>query len=191
MFTPLVCNTGTILISGGTGSLGIEMSKWMIMERQVKRIILMARQTKEEFEQSNSYQLKDWLDLKNLIKTKYRNINVEIRKCDVTQYDQVLNLVKELNQTEFPIHGIIHAALVLEDLLIQNMTKEQLIKVMRPKIWGAWNLHQATNVTQSPIHFFLLFSSLRNHSFSQLGASAYNAANQYLESLAYWRYNYA
>ncbi|CAF3295049.1 unnamed protein product [Rotaria sp. Silwood2] len=61
---------------------------------------------------------------------------------------------------------------------------------MRPKIWGAWNLHQATDTTHSPIHFFLLFSSLRNHSLAQLGASAYNAGNQYLESLAHWQYNY-
>ncbi|CAF0854256.1 unnamed protein product [Didymodactylos carnosus] len=189
MFTSLVCQSGTVIISGGLGGVALEMSRWMIKEKGVKRIVLMARQSQEEFELGNSYQLNDWLNLKHMFETEYENtVRVEIRKCDVTQYGQVLNLVKEINKTQYPVCGVIHAPLVLHDRLIQNMTQESLSKVMQPKIRGAWNLHQATYATQSPIHFFILLSSVRNH-LRDLGGSAYNAGNQFLDALAYWRYH--
>ncbi|CAF1517570.1 unnamed protein product [Didymodactylos carnosus] len=47
MFSDLVCNSGTILISG---EFGIGMSKWMIKERGVKRIVIMLEKSAYEIE---------------------------------------------------------------------------------------------------------------------------------------------
>jgi len=54
------------------------------------------------------------------------------------------------------IRGIIHAAGVLEDGMLAGLTAEQLERVTKPKIDGAWNLHEAT--ANDDLEFFVLFS---------------------------------
>ncbi|CAF1302513.1 unnamed protein product [Rotaria sp. Silwood1] len=186
MFSDLICTKGTIVISGGLGGLAIEMSKWMIKEYHVKRIVLMARKTIEELEE-NSPQLRDWKYL-HQIAQKYESF-VELVKVDVTKFDQVFNAIQRINKTEYPVRGIIHTAMALHDTLIMNMTQEMLTKVMRPKIHGAWNLHHAIQITKSPIHFFIMFSSVQNHCLTEIGQSNYNAGNNFLDALAYWRFH--
>ncbi|CAF0818026.1 unnamed protein product [Didymodactylos carnosus] len=185
MFVPAVCENGTILISGGLGGLGLTMSKWMIKDRGVKRLVLMSRRSIEELKNNDS-QYDDWLHLQQI--ALKCGAFVEVVKVDVTSYDQVFELVKRINGTQYPLRGIIHGAMVLKDSLLTNLTQEILSQVMKPKVHGAWNLHVATQVTASPLHFFVMLSSLRNHAVN-FGASSYNAGNEFLESLAHWRFN--
>jgi thioesterase domain-containing protein/acyl carrier protein len=111
-------------------------------------------------------------------------------KADVRDYDQVFNALRHINEMKsYPIRGIIHSAMVLHDSLFRNLTNEILHKVMQPKIHGAWNLHRATEILSCSLEFFIMFSSIRNH-ITGVGQSNYNAGNNFLDSLAYWRLNY-
>ncbi|CAF4035506.1 unnamed protein product [Adineta steineri] len=185
MFPSEVCNQGTILISGGFGGLGLTMSRWMIEQRGVKHIALMSRRTLVELEKPSNPQYDDWLRLKRTIK-EY-NAHVDVVQADVTNFQQVHDLIERFNKTSYPIRGIIHSAVVAEDRTLGNITQEHLSLVLPPKVRGAWYFHQATQLLHAPIHFFIMFSSIRNH-LLEVSSAGYNAGNQFLDALAHYRF---
>lgn len=185
MFPPAVCNNGTILISGGCGGLGLAMARWMVEERGVKRLALMTRRTRDQLEQAeNNPQLDDWLQLRRVAAEHGANINVV--QIDVTRFDEVHEFIELLGQTSYPVRGIIHSALVIEDRVLSNLSMETLTQVMRPKVRGGWNLHNASHLARAPLHFFIMLSSLRNHMIN-VGSASYNAGNEFLDALAHYR----
>jgi acyl carrier protein len=97
------------------------------------------------------------------------------------QMQKVFNTVRESMP---PLRGVVHAAMVLDDALIEDQSEELIWKVLAPKALGAWNLHTLT--VNTPLDFFVLFSS-----FSSLignpGQANYAAGNAFLDSLAYYR----
>ena len=46
--------------------------------------------------------------------------------------------------TGLPLRGVLHAAAVVEDATLTNITDELIDRDWAPKVYGAWNLHQAT-----------------------------------------------
>ncbi|CAF3974137.1 unnamed protein product, partial [Adineta steineri] len=184
MFPLEVCQQGTILISGGFGGLGLTMSRWMIEKRGVKHVTLMSRRTLVELEQASNPQYDDWLKLKQISKTY--DAHVDVVQVDVTNFDQVHNLMERLNQTSHPVRGIIHSAVVAEDRSLTNLTQEHFARVLAAKVRGAWIFHQAIKLTHAPVHFFIMFSSIRNH-LLEFASASYNAGNQFLDALAHYR----
>jgi NAD(P)-dependent dehydrogenase (short-subunit alcohol dehydrogenase family)/acyl carrier protein len=85
-----------------------------------------------------------------------------------------------------PVKGILHAAGVVDDIPIASMTSDQLIRVMRPKVNGAWNLHVCSLKHQLPLDHFVLFSS-GSALVGNRGQANYVAANAVLDSLAAYR----
>jgi acyl carrier protein len=83
-----------------------------------------------------------------------------------------------------PLQGIIHAAGVIDDGIIQQQNQQRFEQVMRPKVQGAWNLHMLTK--DRPLDFFVLFSSGASL-LGSAGQANYTAANTFLDVLAHWR----
>ena len=83
-----------------------------------------------------------------------------------------------------PIRGIIHAAGFLDDGVLEHQNWSRYLRVMRPKIAGAWNLHRLTR--HDSLDFFVLFSSIASLLGSP-GQTNYSAANAFLDALAHWR----
>ena len=178
LYSNSISNHGTIIISGGLGGLGLALSKWMIQERNIKRIVLLSRRSSEDMDPKD---FQSWTDLQKL------GAHIQLAQVDVTDYYQVVELFQTINNSNHsPIRGIFHLAMVLHDCLIQNMTPDILRKSMKPKVSGAWNLHRVSLETRSPIDFFIMFSSIRNH-LSDIGSANYNAGNNFLDSLAHFR----
>ncbi|CAF0911476.1 unnamed protein product [Adineta steineri] len=161
------------------------MSRWMIEERGVKHIALMSRRTLVELEKASNPQQNEWLRLKRT--TKEYNAHVNVVQADVTNFQQVHDLIERFQKTCYPIRGIIHGAVVAEDRTLNNLTQEHLSLVLPPKVRGAWYLHQATQLLHAPLHFFIMFSSIRNH-LLEVASAGYNAGNQFLDALAYYRF---
>jgi acyl carrier protein len=90
-------------------------------------------------------------------------------------------MLAEMGDSMPTLAGVVHAAMVIDDALIREMTREQLHRVLAPKTVGAWNLHEATR--DHPLDFFMLYSSATTL-FGNPGQGAYVAANMALESLA-------
>ncbi|UJR38888.1 hypothetical protein I4U23_031556 [Adineta vaga] len=184
MFPENVFEKGTIIISGGFGGVGLRMSRWMIEKRNVKRLVLMSRRTLNDLEQISNPQYDDWVKLKQ-VSDQYQ-ADVDVVQVDVANFDQVYNLIDKINQTPNPVRGIIHSAGMADDRLLMNITPEHLSNIFSAKIHGAWNLHQITQMTHCSLHFFILFSSIRNH-LLEIGSAGYNAGNQFLDCLATYR----
>ncbi|MDA0638989.1 ketoreductase domain-containing protein, partial [Nonomuraea sp. MCN248] len=79
---------------------------------------------------------------------------VRVVACDVG--DRVA--VGELLGSVGPLAGVVHAAGVLDDGLVEGLTPERVAGVLGPKADAAWFLHELT--VSSPPGFFVLFSSL-------------------------------
>ncbi|MFG1920268.1 SDR family NAD(P)-dependent oxidoreductase, partial [Micromonospora sp. NPDC048898] len=164
--TPLTPND-TVLITGGTSGLGALIARHLTTHHGITRLILASRTGPNHPDTNTLRALTD---------------HVEIVACDLTDTNQVHNLISTHQPT-----AVIHAAGVLDDATITNLTPEQLHRVLAPKVDAAWNLHHHTqhlNLTA-----FVLFSSAAG-TFGNPGQGNYAAANTYLDTLATHRHTH-
>ncbi|KAL6874558.1 polyketide synthase [Trichoderma longibrachiatum] len=162
----------TYLVIGGTGGLGRSITRRMV-RRGARHIILLSRSGK----------VTD--DVSRLMKESRKlGASIYVVPCDVADAESVRSLVQELQDDMPPIRGIIHAAMVLRDVLFEKMTFEDYQAVVRSKISGAWNFHTA--LIDTPLQFFIVLSSVAGI-VGNRGQAHYSAANTYLDALVLHR----
>jgi acyl transferase domain-containing protein/acyl carrier protein len=162
---------GSYLITGGFGGLGLEVAKWLVAQG-AKHLALVGRRGTPEGAHAALADL--------------RRAGAEILElqADISQPDQVEHLFAQTEQAMPPLRGIFHAAGVLQDSLLLQLTPERLRAVMAPKVRGAWNLHLMS--LGKRLDFFVLFSSVVGL-LGSLGQGNYAAANSFLDALASYR----
>jgi myxalamid-type polyketide synthase MxaB len=162
---------GTYLITGGLGALGLEVSRWLC-DRGARYIVIVGRRGPTEAAASV------------LEYMKQQGVQIAVMSADLAQRVQLDEVLREIRHNMPPLCGVVHAAGVIDDGLLQNQSWQRFVKVMAPKIEGAWNLHQATK--EMPLDFFVLFSSVASILGWQ-GQGAYAAGNAFLDALAHYR----
>ncbi|HEX3599214.1 MAG TPA: SDR family NAD(P)-dependent oxidoreductase, partial [Lacipirellulaceae bacterium] len=162
---------GTYLITGGLGALGLRVANWLA-EQNAGAIALLSRRAPSS-ESESAF---------NEIRTK--GAKVAVLRGDVTDANSLDSALSQLPKEFPPLRGVIHAAGVLADGIVTEMTLDQLDRAMSPKVRGAWNLHAATQCM--PLDFFVLFSSVASVLGSP-GQANYAAGNAYLDALAHAR----
>jgi acyl transferase domain-containing protein/acyl-CoA synthetase (AMP-forming)/AMP-acid ligase II/pimeloyl-ACP methyl ester carboxylesterase len=161
---------GAYVITGGLGSLGLKVAQ-LLANQGAKQLILLGRSHPGESARQA---------IANLAQ---QGITVKTVQVDITDLQGVTQIL-ELVNADFPIKGIIHAAGILRDGLLQNQTWSNFQAVIAPKITGAWNLHQASKHLE--LDFFVLFSSVASLIGSP-GQSNYTVANAGLDAIAHYR----
>ena len=164
-------DAGTYLISGGAGGLGLAVAQWLV-DQGARHLVLMGRSGATPAAQPA------------LDAMAAAGAEVRVVKADVAQVEQVAQVLAEIRESMPPLRGVIHAAGVLDDGILLQLTPERFRKVMAPKIDGAWNLHQLT--LDDPLDHFVLFSSGASVLGSP-GQGNYVAANAFLDALAHQR----
>ena len=170
---PAIDSSAAYLVTGGLGSLGLEVAQWL-SSQGAKTLLLLGRR-------SPSTESQEVID-----RLERSGVAVKTIQADIAQLDnlkKVLSLYLSDRATS-PLKGIFHLAGVLDDGLIANQTWESFESVMSPKLLGAWNLHQLTRSID--LDHFVCFSSIT----SVIGSSAqsnYAAANTFLDALAHHR----
>ena len=159
---------GTYLITGGLGALGLQIAQWLA-EKSALHLILVGRS-------KPSKQAQTIID--RLIE---KGVEITITQADVTSKQELAKVIESYKNS---LKGIIHAAGILDDGLLQNQTWQRFNKVIAPKVIGAWNLHQLT--VDIPLDFFVLFSSVASLVGSP-GQSNYAVANAGLDAIARYR----
>jgi myxalamid-type polyketide synthase MxaE and MxaD len=162
---------GSYLITGGFGGLGLELAKWLVAQG-AKHLALVGRKGTPESAHAA---------LADLGRAGAEILEL---KADIAEPDQAEHLFAHIDQAMPPLRGIFHAAGVLQDSLLLQLTPERLRAVMAPKVRGAWNLHRMS--LGKPIDFFVLFSSVVGLLGSP-GQANYAAANSFLDALASYR----
>ena len=160
---------GSYLVTGGLRGFGLRTAQWLA-RKGAKHLILVGRSGPSTDEAQ-----KGIADIQSLGAT------VTALSCDVTD---MVALRTSLAPWRENIRGIVHAAAVIEDSLIRNLSKDALTRVLEPKVSGARNLH-AISLDLS-LDFFALYSSATTL-FGNPGQAAYVAANSWLEGLAQFR----
>jgi NADP-dependent 3-hydroxy acid dehydrogenase YdfG len=107
--------------------------------------------------------------------------NVLIEQADVADLEAMKSVVQKANSKFGSIDGVFHAAGVLQDSLLTNMSTKALSEVLRPKIAGTLVLDRALEVQN--LDFMVLFGSLVGLAGNP-GQANYAAANRFLDSYA-------
>jgi thioester reductase-like protein len=163
---------GSYLITGGLGGFGLEVARWMV-DRGARHLVLMGRRGAHSEEARQA-----------VAELQTAGARVEVVAGDVSREDDVARALAVVDRHLPPLRGVLHAAMVLEDCLLQNLDWEHLRRVIAPKVNGAWTLHAQT--LGRPLDHFILFSSLSSV-FGIAGQANYAAANTFLDALTYHR----
>lgn len=161
----------TYMVTGGLGGIGTLVARWLV-QRGARHLLLVGRQ------QPSLAAAQRVGELEQL------GASVQVVGADVSQYDQMAQVVRDMRATLPPLHGLMHCAGVFADRLLVNQDWEAFRTVFAPKVLGAWNLHLLTR--DLGLEFYVLFSSVFT-AFGATGLANYVAANAFLDALASYR----
>ncbi len=173
------------LVTGGLGGAGLATARWMIAQG-ARHLALLGRRGLPPRERWESLSAHDpaWPQVQSVCELERLGARVQILSADVGDRDVLREALGELRRGTRPLKGVIHAAGVPGSRRLIEIDAAELTAVLRPKLAGAWNLHELT--AGDPLDFFVCFSSAS----SLLGADGqahYAAANSCLDALMAWR----
>jgi acyl transferase domain-containing protein/NADPH:quinone reductase-like Zn-dependent oxidoreductase/thioesterase domain-containing protein/acyl carrier protein len=162
----------TYLITGGAGGFGLEVARW-IAQHGGRHLALMSRTGPRD---AAAQAVIDEL--------RAGGASVLDVRGDVTDSEEVRDVIDRIGGEQPPLKGVFHAAMVLDDDLIVELDEQRLWKALMPKMAGAWNLHAGT--AGLPLDHFVCFSSFSSV-VGLLRQGNYNAGNAFLDALAHHR----
>ncbi|WP_374106408.1 thioester reductase domain-containing protein [Streptomyces sp. TRM70350] len=163
---------GTVLITGGTGSLGALVARHLVHKHGVRHLLLASRRGEQaEGAAELAAELKEF------------GADVTVAACDVADREELAALLARVPAAH-PLTAVVHTAGVLDDGVIGAQSPERLAAVFRPKAEAAWHLHDLTR--DADLSAFVLFSSIAGV-VGGPGQSTYAAANSFLDGLAQHR----
>ena len=163
---------GTVLITGGTGDLGGKVARRLVECHGARHLLLVGRrgarapgagELERELEQLGA--------------------RVTIAECDVADREQLEGLLRSV-PSEHPLRMVVHAAVALDDGVIETLTPVALDRALAAKAIGALWLHELTEGLE--LQAFVLFSSIAGI-LGGTGQGAYAAGNAFLDALAHHR----
>ncbi|MEU4996254.1 type I polyketide synthase [Streptomyces sp. NPDC021622] len=160
--------TGTVLVTGGTGSLGGHVARWLVA-KGAEHLLLTSRRGPAADGAKELH-----AELTAL------GARVTIAACDVADRDALADLLASV-PAEFPLTAVVHAAGTLDDGVLSSLTPERLDAVLRPKAGAAANLDELTR--DMDLSAFVMFSSVSG-TFGAAAQGNYAPANAFLDALA-------
>ena len=164
---------GTVLITGGTGTLGGLFAEHLVTVYGVRYLLLVSRRGPQA---QGATELQARLtDL---------GAQVRIAACDISDPDALAQLLESV-PTQHRLTAVVHTAAVLADTPITDLTEDRLDAVLAPKADAAWQLHRLTQ--HHNLAAFIVFSSTAGI-LGSAGQGNYAAANTVLDALAEYRH---
>ncbi|MER7415161.1 type I polyketide synthase, partial [Streptomyces cacaoi] len=167
---PVWSSRGRVLVTGGTGGLGRVVARHLVAEHGVRDLLLVSR---------SGPAAEGAAELVSELSEGF-GASVVLEACDVADATAVAELVGRYGD----LAAVVHTAGVLDDGVIESLDAERLAAVLRPKVDGAWNLHEATRHLE--LEAFVTFSSVAGV-FGSAGQANYAAGNAFLDALALQR----
>jgi acyl transferase domain-containing protein/NADPH:quinone reductase-like Zn-dependent oxidoreductase/acyl carrier protein len=166
---------GTVLVTGGTGTLGSAVARHLVETHGVRSLVLTSRRG---LDAPGAPEL--------VASLKEAGAFVTVAACDTSDREALAEVIAEAAVGRYPLRGIVHTAGVVDDGFVLSLDRERLDTVLAPKAVGAWHLHQITQELAVDLSAFVMFSSAAGASGAP-GQGNYAAANVFLDSLARYR----
>ncbi|MFT4975455.1 MAG: acyl transferase domain-containing protein, partial [Myxococcota bacterium] len=164
--SPTVQTDGLVVVTGGFGGLGRQISTDLVQRMGVRHLLLIGRRTRPEA---------PWI-----AELQDAGATVHMAAADVGDLE-ALSAALASATASVPLRGVVHAAGVIDDGVLAAQTPQRLAGVFRAKVLGALNLHHLTR--DSALDFFVLYSSAAGL-LGGAAQSTYGAANAALDGLA-------
>ncbi|MGW2162271.1 type I polyketide synthase, partial [Nonomuraea sp. NPDC001699] len=156
---------GTVLVTGGTGGLGALLARRLVTDHGARSLLLVSRRGPAA-------------EGAGRLVEELTSLGAEVRvvACDVADREALAQVVESA-----PLVGVVHAAGVADNAMVESLSPERLDAVLRPKADAAWHLHELTR--ELPLVMFVLVSSAGGLVLAA-GQGNYAAANVCLDALA-------
>ncbi|MFD4764542.1 SDR family NAD(P)-dependent oxidoreductase, partial [Streptomyces sp. NPDC058439] len=160
---------GTVLVTGGTGTLGGLLARHLVTEHGIRHLLLLSRRGTDT---PGATELV--ADLERL------GAHATVLAVDAADR-AVLGAALAGIPAAHPLTAVVHAAGVAEDGVLETLDAARLHDVLRPKVDAAVNLHELT--AGHDLTAFVLYSSVAAQ-LGPAGQGGYAAANSFLDALA-------
>ncbi len=167
---PALPADGTVLITGGTGTLGAAVAEHLATRYGVRHLLLVSRRGERADDAC-----------KLTARLAELGAAATVLACDTADREALAGVLAQI-PAEHPLTGVVHAAGVLDDGTLDTLTPERFEPVMRAKADGAWHLHELTG----DLSMFVLFSSAAGL-LGNPGQANYAAGCAYADALAEYR----
>lgn len=165
-------NNSTIWIAGGLGGVGIKITKYILNTYQNLNIIITGRTI-------INTQISE-----KLISLSQNGSQLDYYSVDVCNSNELEIFIKKLENKNCILNGVIYCAGVNHDSLLNFKTKEQIEKVISPKIIGLLNVDNST--VNYPLDFFISLSSIVSI-IGNIGQTDYAYANAFIDTFPEYR----
>ncbi|MFD5625419.1 type I polyketide synthase [Streptomyces sp. NPDC127072] len=159
---------GTVLVTGGLGALGALVARHLVRRHGVRRLVLLGRRGPATPGAAE-------------LTAELAELGAEVRvvACDAADRAALAEVLASVPDRH-PLTTVVHAAGVVDDGTVSELTPRKVERVLRPKLNAALNLHELTHCE------LILFSSVSGL-IGSAGQAAYAAANTFLDALAHRR----
>ncbi len=131
--------------------------------------------------------------------------SLNVYSCDIANQDELKKVIDKDAASMPPVRGVIQAAMVLrvcqppllhiflrstrlthlfQDGILETLPHDDYMAIVRPKIQGTLNLHEA--LLKNDLDFFIMLSSLTGF-FGTPGQAVYAGTPTFLGAFAHWR----
>jgi len=161
------------LITGAFGGFGKVLAEWLVT-CGANHLVLASRSG------AATPAAQEFLD-----KLRARGVNARVVRADAGSPADTRRLLDEITASGHPLKGVFHLAMVIDDAPISALTRDRMRRVLEPKGYGAWLLHDGTRGMD--LDCFVMFSSVSSI-FGNSAQANYASANAFLDALAHQRH---
>ncbi len=162
------------LITGGLSGLGLATAE-LLVNRGAKQLVLISR--RKQVDARTATTLEQW---------RASGVDIQVKQVDVSDEIQVKDLLQMIQTECLPLKGIIHSAGLLMDATLLQQDWAHMEYVFKPKIYGAWHLHQWSQRLNMELDYFVMYSSTASF-LGNVGQANHASANAFLDALVHAR----